>query len=171
MSTQGEVFGFSREEGAKVIQKDLTVANPQMAMHHEGSINTSKSLKSIMKPELDEELNDVADLPSWSVLTGEPHFKVGVLVYDINTSDVHLAAIGKPASSCVITSLVVLNSPTRNENPHEGSRNTFVKGWLESNFVSRHDDEKISLGWGAEGYQNLLRTPTIDAIYIIVPPG
>jgi hypothetical protein len=166
--------------------KVLEVANPQMAMNYERSAPTCPmpKLPTLFsmepgRPSKEDKLaGHAAASSSWALLSGEPHFNLGVLVINQSTSDNHLAAIAKPASSCAVTSLVILQQqPGRdndnNENPakNSDSSSSIVREWLNINEIKRHDEASISLGWGEDGFQTLLKKPDIHAIYIVVPSG
>ena len=156
--------------------KEELIANPQMAIiEEEKKCGSSDSLvashakyktnpQEIIKNSV-EWTND-HDLPNWSELTGEPQFKLGIVVDKTVTTDIHLASIGKPASSCEVASLVVLKAPPKDES----ASSSILKEWLEANSVNCNS-EGISVGWGECGYDNLLESTSIDAVYIILPPG
>jgi hypothetical protein len=166
--------------------KILPVANPQMAMNYERSTPTCPmpKLPTLFsmepgRPSAKDKLAGHAAASSrWSLLSGEPHFNLGVLVINKSTSDNHLAAIAKPASSCAVTSLVILQQQAdrgsdddENSAKNSGSSRSIIREWLNINEIKRHDEASIALGWGEDGFQTLLKKPDIHAIYIVVPPG
>jgi hypothetical protein len=131
--------------------------NPQMP--------TLSSLEPDDEPaRKDEYLLKYSEIPSWTEMTGGPHFKIGIVISSSATTDQHIiSAISKPASSCSLTSLVVLH-PQENENKPE-----VMHKWLENNNL-RERVEDVTVGWGQEGFNELLESQ-IDAVYIILPPG
>jgi hypothetical protein len=104
-----------------------------------------------------------AGIPSWDELHGIPKFQIGAVIYSSTTSDRHISAISKPATSCSLASLVVLH-PEKDENKPES-----MDHWLQRNRFGKVATD-ITVRWGQEGFQELLKTE-IDAVYIHVPPG
>jgi hypothetical protein len=128
------------------------IANPQMALRMEPREKPAISLK-------------YSDIPNWDDLMGRSHFNIGVVIYQSNISDRHVYAISNPASSCDVTSLVVL-TPAKEEEGQPAS----TDGWLDKhNLGDRKKD--IDIAWGEAGFEKLLKTDSIDAVYIIVRPG
>ena len=115
--------------------------------------------------EKDEFGVEYARIPSWRELTGEPHFQIGIVVESSATTDRHIAAISRPASMCSLASVVVLHP----SNEEEEKQPDTIDGWLDQNHMHNQKGE-IKVRWGQEGFNDLLES-SIDAVYIIVPPG
>jgi len=108
---------------------------------------------------------------SWQEISSEPYFNIGLIIDSTCITDAHVSAINKPASRCHLTSLVVLH-PTSDETNSTSSMNDSVGKWLESNKVSSADVECLdSVGTGQGGWEEMLRSDSIHAVYIIVPPS
>lgn len=108
---------------------------------------------------------------SWQEISSEPYFNIGLIIDSTCITDAHVSAINKPASRCHLTSLVVLH-PTSDETNSTSSINDSVGKWLESNKVSSADVECLdSVGTGQGGWEKMLRSDSIHAVYIIVPPS
>lgn len=141
------------------MQGGVSLENPQdMPLS-----NLNKSVEHSKTEDVDEFGLKYSGIPTWRELTGEPHFKVGIVIDSSSTNDRHISAMSRPASMCSLRSLVVLH-PQKEENKNESVRN-----WLDKN---RHAEceKNITIGWGQEGFEDLLKSD-VDAVYIIVPPG
>jgi hypothetical protein len=106
---------------------------------------------------------------SWQEISIEPHFNIGLIIDSTCIKDAHVSAINKPASRCHLTSLVVLN-PSSDETNSTSSINDSIGNWLESNKVSADVECLDSIGTGQGGWEKMLRSDSIHAVYIIVPP-
>jgi hypothetical protein len=138
-------------------QEGMDLDNPQMPLH-------SPTEPEKEKPkDVDDFGLKYSEIPSWSELTGEPHFKIGIVINSCTTNDRHISAIYRPASMCSVGSLVVLH-PQIDENKTES-----MHKWLESNRLEKFEQD-ITIRWGQEGFEELLKSQ-IDAVYISVPPG
>jgi hypothetical protein len=92
----------------------------------------------------------------------EPHFNIGLIIDSTIIKDIHASAINNPATRCDLTALVVLDSTN--------SIKESVGEWLESNKVDKDVDDIDFIGQGREGCEKMLRSDSIHAVYIIVPP-
>ena len=160
LSTEGE--------SSCVCDHEADESNPQMAIIKEkrcgSDIVAPVKPKEVVKSMLEWTKDD--HLPSWSELTGEPFFNLGIVVNEATTTDIHLSSIGKPASSCEVKSLVVLQATQQN-----GTKpRSILKEWLEANSLESNPEE-ISVGFGEQGFEELIHSPGIQAVYIILPPG
>jgi hypothetical protein len=107
-------------------------------------------------------------MPSWRLpSSSEPDFYIGVLIDDTNVKDRHLSAMSKPASRCFLASVVVLN--TNSSNDSEEDVRDSVKEWLKRNKVDEDVDDVV-IGYGKEGYEEMLTHSDIDAVYIVLSP-
>jgi hypothetical protein len=137
------------------------VVNPQMPQQfplgpHRHGNEPSK------KKEM-ENMSLRAGMPTWEMMRCDPHFKVGIIISSSSTNDRHIPSIAKPATPCVLSSVVVLHEQD-NEDKEES-----MKNWFETHRM-RSEVSNISVGWGKEGLKDLLESD-VDAVYIIVPPG
>ena len=107
--------------------------------------------------------------PSWQEASLEPHFNIGLIIDSTLTKDAHVSAINKPASRCRLMSIVVLH-PSVDEIESVLSLNTSVRMWLESNKVSADVDDFDFIGTKQDGCDVMLRSNSIHAVYVIVPP-
>jgi len=107
---------------------------------------------------------------SWQEVSQETHFKIGLIIDSTCIKDAHVSAINKPASRCQLTSLVVLH-PGINETNSSQSLNDSVGKWLESNQVLANIEHLDFIGTGQSGCDRMLRSDSIHAVYIIVPPS
>ena len=96
------------------------------------------------------------------VSPSEPHFNIGLIIDSTSIKDRHASTINNPATRCDLTALVVLDSTN--------SIRKSVEEWLESNKVAKDVDDIDFIGQGKEGYEKMLRSDSIHAVYIIVPP-
>jgi hypothetical protein len=96
------------------------------------------------------------------VSPSEPHFNIGLIIDSTFIKDQHASAINNPATRCDLTALVVLDSTN--------SIKESVEEWLESNKVAKDVDDIDFIGQGKEGCEKMLRSDSIHAVYIIVPP-
>jgi hypothetical protein len=170
-------------------------ANPQMPMFevHPASrvLDKSMDVKSTVKPNpsSDEIIqstpskgnspkNGYARMPSWKEFSPEPQFKVGILIDNTSIRDRHVVAISRPASSCTLASLVILhpfsansNEPNQDCNSDEAEAKLTVTAteWLRTNKAENVVDS-IDLGQGQEGWEKMIQSSEIDAVYIVVPP-
>jgi len=107
----------------------------------------------------------------------EPHFNVGLIIDSTHIKDTHVSAINKPASRCQLTSLVVLNPCTTDKRiatkPTKGvlSIEDSVGKWLVANKVVGGIEHLDFVGTGQEGCDEMLRSGSIHAVYIVVPPS
>jgi len=102
------------------------------------------------------------------------HFNIGIIIDSTSIKDAHVSAINKPASRCQLTSLVVLHphNNTNNKNqPNQTTINDLVGEWLKSNKVAEDIEDMSFIGQGEDGCEKMLRSDTIHAVYIIVPPS
>jgi len=97
------------------------------------------------------------------VSPSEPHFNIGLIIDSTSIKDRHASTINNPATRCDLTALVVLDSTN--------SIRKSVEEWLESNKVAKDVDDIDFIGQGKEGYEKMLRSDSIHAVYIIVPPS
>ena len=138
--------------------KRLDLDNPQMPM-------LSPTHDDEMK--LEKDMGDFAlafpTVANWREISGEPCFDIGIVIYSSTTYDRHISAISRPASMCTLKSLVVLE-PKKNQRKREAMRS-----WLRKNRFGKCEQD-ISIGWGQEGFDEMLKSK-IAAVYIIVPPG
>jgi len=93
-----------------------------------------------------------------------------LIVDSICIKDVHVSAINKPASRCQLNSIVILQSGIDKTNS-TSSLNDFVGEWLESNKVSKDVGHLDFIGTGQDGCDKMLRSDSIHAVYILVPPS
>lgn len=120
-----------------------------------------------------------ARTPSWIELSHEPRFNIGVLIDNTSINDRHVAAISKPASSCSLTAMVILhsssfgstNSSVVQESADEAKAKLVATAgeWLRTNKAELVMDY-IAFGEGQAGWENMLESSDIDAVYIVVPP-
>jgi hypothetical protein len=96
------------------------------------------------------------------VSPSEPHFNIGLIIDSTFIKDKHASAINNPATRCDLTALVVLDSTN--------SIKESVEEWLKSNKVAKDVDDIDFIGQGKEGCEKMLRSDSIHAVYIIVPP-
>ena len=100
--------------------------------------------------------------PHWNELTGQPIYKLGIVIPTRTKVDRHLAQIYKPGTSCMVRAVAVLED---NEAEHEPG---MMQRWLEHHrLADRRDD--ISIYWGPDSFERLLSKSSLDAVYIIVP--
>ena len=138
---------------------DGLFANPQMATLAAPQTNKENDSSSMVTSKL-----RYTDTPNWFELIGEPVFKFGIVISQSTTQDRHIYAMSKPASFCQVRTVVVLTPPEEGENPD------CMDDWLDRNSLGRHKQD-VNIAWGEQGFQNLLQDSSIDAVYIIVPPG
>ena len=104
---------------------------------------------------------------SWQELSPEPDFHIGLIIDSTWTKDVHVSAMNKPASRCILTSVVVLE-PDPGET--ETSIRDSVSRWLEVNKVFANVEDLDFIGTGRGGCDEMLSLEFIDAVYVLVPP-
>lgn len=107
---------------------------------------------------------------SWQELSPEPDFNIGLIIDSTCIKDTHVSAINKPASRCQLVSVVVLH-PSAGETNSASSLQDSVQRWLKSNKVSADIEYLDFIGTGQSGCDEMLRSASIDAVYIIVPPS
>ena len=172
------------------------MGNPQMPAttsgNHHHHHHTQKSNSKIPKPDLvgtssRRESKDIEfalpykDIPDWDELKDHAHFRIGIVVQSHLVKDRYVSAMSKPASSCTLTSLVVLDDEDGNGNyasPNKikknNKNNEKIDYWMKTHrldFVENNEKTNIRIGWGQQGFQDLLKSPDVDAVYVIVPPG
>jgi hypothetical protein len=108
--------------------------------------------------------------PSWQEASLESHFNIGLIVDSTLVKDAHVSAMNKPASRCRLTSLVVIH-PSVEETESASSLNNSVGKWLESNKVSAYVEDLDFVGTQQDGCDAMLRSDSIDAVYVVVPPS
>ncbi len=106
---------------------------------------------------------------SWQALYPDPDFNIGLILNSTSIKDAHVSAINKPASRCQLVSVVVLH-PNESEKNSSLSLKDSVRRWLKSNKVSSDVDELDFIGTGQSACSEMLRSDSIDAVYVIVPP-
>lgn len=106
---------------------------------------------------------------SWQALYPDPDFNIGLIINSTSIKDAHVSAINKPASRCQLVSVVVLH-PNESEKNSPLSLKDSVRRWLKSNKVSSDVDELDLIGTGQSACSDMLRSDSIDAVYVIVPP-
>ena len=100
-------------------------------------------------------------------MSPEPDFHIGLIIDSTWTKDVHVSAMNKPASRCILTSVVVLE-PDPGET--ETSIRDSVSRWLEVNKVFANVEDLDFIGTGRSGCDEMLSLEFIDAVYVLVPP-
>lgn len=109
--------------------------------------------------------------PSWQELSPEPYFNIGLIINSTCIRDAHVSAINKPASRCQLTSVVVLHPDVEEPNSDSSSSiHDSVRTWLQYNKVSADVNHLDFVGTGQSGCDEMLRSSSIHAVYIIVPP-
>lgn len=151
--TQQQTSLFSSDLRGKEAGLTETVSGVNIVTKHENKIpsNSKKCCGSL----------------SWQEVS---HFNIGVIIDSTLIKDAHVSAINKPASLCRLTSLVVLD-PSADEMISESSRNNSVNKWLASNKVSLDVESLDFIGTKQDGCDKMLRSDSIHAVYIIVPPS
>jgi len=87
-------------------------------------------------------------------------FQIALVIHDCQVIDRAVTAIRNIVSRCQVTNLVVLQS-----NPATQEKD--AKEWMEQYLVQNAD--KVKVRFGEQGFQQMLKTPSVDAVYIIVP--
>ena len=142
------------------VQQGIGLDNPQMPL-----FSPTPAQEEHEKPrDLDEFGSNISEIPTWRELNDEPEFKVGIVINSTAIYDHQLSAISRPASMCLLESLVLLY-------PHEEEKKDAkcIDRWMEKNDIQDRKKDVI-LRWGQVGFKELLQSD-IDAVYIIVPPG
>ena len=125
------------------------------------STTTSSLRKLIHRLAEEHKLNQTMINPQMG--SKEGLFRVALVLHDIDSPHIHngssLHAISHPISTCVLTNLVVLNEKDRDID-------RAVK-WLERQQVP--NATQLAIGWGRQGFQELLGSDAIDAVYLVVP--
>lgn len=125
------------------------------------STTTSSLRKLIHRLAEEHKLNQTMINPQMG--SKEGLFRVALVLHDIDSPHIHngssLHAISHPISTCVLTNLVVLNEKDRD-------LDRAVK-WLERQQVP--NATQLAIGWGRQGFQELLGSDAIDAVYLVVP--
>jgi hypothetical protein len=127
--------------------------------------------------------NGYERMPSWKQFAPEAQFNIGILIDNTSIKDHHVVAISRPASLCTLSSLVILHHPSRMnttgteatpddaDNPDE-VETSFVasaREWLRFNKAENVVDD-IVYGQGQGGWEKMIQSSEIDAVYIVVPP-
>lgn len=147
---------------------------------HQEENAAARNPESVHKGSSDSRSNHSTWNPSaaTAVKAGESLFRIGIVIHSDQTTDRHIGSICKPASTCSLTRVVVLNSKnhmTNNDHSENHDDNKkedvqFLSKWLQKNhFVDGPGG--VTVGHGREGFNQLLLEPQVDAVYIIVPHG
>ena len=132
----------------------VSKANPQMpALMVKPDENPTKISKNCGD-------SDVKKLP-WTKYSMEignltSRFSLGMVIHSTQASDRHISSISKPASSCSLSFLVVLQP---DETEHEES----IQHWIKNNNISKD----VTVRWGEAGLSELLESD-VNAVYLIV---
>ena len=100
--------------------------------------------------------------PHWNEITGQPIYKLGIVIPTRMKADRHIPSISKPGTSCMVRAVAVLED---NPDEHEPG---MMEQWMEYHRLGDRQDD-ISVYWGPNSFQRILEKSSIDAVYIIVP--
>lgn len=159
------------------IQKSTLVQQESSLLSSRGKKNELRLSNSVSDPNIVTKSSIKAESNSkkysgslsWQEMSLEPHFNIGLIIDSTLIKDAHVSAMNKPASRCRLTSLVVLH-PGVDETESISSLNKFVGKWLESNKVSADVEDLDFIGTKQDGCDIMLRSDSIHAVYIVVPP-
>ncbi|VEU37057.1 unnamed protein product [Pseudo-nitzschia multistriata] len=123
-------------------------------------------IKSSSNAKNKSRIKNLSRTPSWrEASTIEPQYKIGLILDSTKINDPHVSTINKPATRCQLTSIVVLQPDTNETTPD--TINESVGKWLTSNKVTEGIEHLEFIGIGEEGCDKMLRSESIDAVYII----
>lgn len=106
---------------------------------------------------------------SWQALYPDPDFNIGLIIDSTSIKDAYVSAINKPASRCQLVSAAVLH-PSESEVNSLQSLKDSMRKWLKANNVTVDVEELDFIGTGRSACGEMLRSDSIDAVYVIVPP-
>jgi predicted dehydrogenase len=151
-----------------ILKEPLAQQTSTLNQLQESVSNINIATKSISK--MASSSNKLHRSASWQELSPEPDFNIGVIIDSTRIKDAHVSAINKPASRCQLVSVVVLH-PSTDEANSTSSLKDSVKKWLKSNKVSANVEHLDFIGTEQSGCDEMLRSSSIHAVYVIVPPS
>lgn len=97
----------------------------------------------------------------------EERFQIALVIQDFNVKDEAISAIASPVSNCKVAAMVILSSSSCADHNVATTDNDRAIEWLQGIQVPR--PELVDVLYGDSGLQEILKRPTVDAVYVIVP--
>lgn len=151
------------------VQQESSLFSSDLRLNEARHIDSTTGLNIVTKcdDKIASNSENCCRSSSWKNVS---HFNIGLIIDSTFIKDAHVSAINKPASRCRLTSLVVLH-PGSHEMDSVLSKNNSVRKWLALNKISVSVEDLDYIGTKQDGCDKMLRSNSIHAVYIIVPPS